>query len=266
MTDNNKKFLESSIQIEDLSKQIKELMDKYNAVPGENTIVVFITCLDDQCTTIIEYIKRELRNYYIAPKDDVNRVIHVEKFYGMRLFGGFFLPGIKTYESLIPAAHHIPDKANGKLLILNFSHIGYDAESGKFGTFVRYGHDKPSSSCGAICGLYDKIKSSSAFPNDMDLRWLGEFLLEVKYKHDVQPLENGVDILDLTVKAYKEQIPWVKEQLSELAKVDDIEVLFIGGIEIDISKGPNNFIHDKIALIEKFHVAKDGTIEDFPTS
>jgi hypothetical protein len=184
----------------------------------------------------------------------------MDAVYEMRLFGGLFLPGIKTYESLVPAVHHIASKDDGKLFVFNFTHIGYDPQTETFGEFGRYGHDETSASCGAIKGLYSAIVNNKDFPKDHDLKRVGEYLLEIVKEHNIKPSEKGHDILQLTVLAYKKQISWIKSQLIELAEADGIDIAYIGGVEIDNSNFKNYCYNDKFAVLSKFYVTKNGEI------
>ncbi len=258
----HKEFLNKAVFIPDLCEQIKVIMERYNIDLGRNAILVIITCLDDQCTTVIEYIKRELRKFHpkSSSKDDDN-IIHIEKFYGMRLFGGIFIPEIKTYESLLPAAHHIPEKEKGNLLILNFSHIGYDYEKKHFGKLVRYGHINSTHACGAIKSLYERIINKKDMPIDADLKALSNYLQEIVKTYNIKKQTNGLDILQLTIKAYEHQIPWLKGQLKELSLLDRINIIYIGGIEIDMSKTCEEMNKDKVVIIEKFIIDNTGTVE-----
>ncbi len=253
-------FLKQSATIPQLCESLKGLMEKYDIFLGKNAILVIITCLDDQCSTIIEYIKRELRKFHPQKYDDTDEFIHMEKFYGMRLFGGIFLPKTKTYESLLPAAHHIPDKLGGKLLILNFSHIGYDSDSGNFGVMVRYGHEKSSPACGAIKLCYDRIVAGANPPNDADLKSLTKYLDKTVKTHRIAKTEKGHDILNVTVRAFNDQIPWISEQLATLAVMDHIDILYVGGIEIDYSKNCEELSKDKIAVLNRLFIDKTGVV------
>jgi hypothetical protein len=251
-------FITRSVYISELCDIVRELMGRYDICLGVNTILVIITCLDDQCTTIIEYIKRELRKCHSA---DAGDTIHLEKYYSMRLFGGLFIPKIKTYECLLPAAHHIPDKENGNLLIFNFAHIGYDDDNKAFGTLVRHGHSKPTPACGAIISCYEKIRHGTRAPKDNDLKILSKYLKGIVNKHDIVYEDNGMHLLELTVRAYELQLPWLKGQLKELAILDNISIIYIGGIEVDFSKTCEESSNDKIVVMDKFHINKKGSIK-----
>ncbi|MBF0517798.1 MAG: hypothetical protein HQK97_11900, partial [Nitrospirae bacterium] len=194
--------------------------------------------------------------------DDEHTIFHMEKYYSMRLFGGLFIPKIKTYECLIPAAHHIPDKEDGNLLIFNFAHIGYDDEKKTFGALVRHGHSKPTPACGAIISCYDKIRHGLRAPKDNDLNLLSKYLKGVINKFDIVDEQNGLHLLELTVRAYEMQMPWLKGQLRELAIVDKINIMYIGGIEVDFSRICDDHANDKIVVLEKFFIDKHGAQEE----
>lgn len=255
-------FLEMSQTIDEVCADVKKIMEEYDIKPGQNAIMSIISCLDDQCTTVTSCVKRKLRDLRSTSDDDLHHTIHMDEIYEMRLFGGLFLPGIKTYESLVPAAHHIASKQDGKLFLLNFTHIGYDPETETFGEFGRYGHDKTSASCGAIKGLYSAIVNNKALPKDQDLHRVGVYLEEIIKEHNIQPAEKGHDMLQLTVLAYKKQISWIKGQLIELAETNQIDVAYFGGVEIDNSNFQNYCYNDKFAVLSKFYVTKDGEIKN----
>ncbi|MBF0466076.1 MAG: response regulator [Nitrospirae bacterium] len=260
----HKSFLKKSVTIPQLCEHIKELMEKYDIFLGKNAILVIITCLDDQCSTVIEFIKREMRKFHPAKygdTDDSDDLIHLEKFYGMRLFGGIFIPKVKTYESLLPASHHIPERNDGKLLILNFSHIGYDSNTGSFGVMVRYGHEKSSPACGAIKFCYDKILAEDDPPADADLKSLSKHIKKVVKKYKIKKEENGYDILEVTLRAFDDQIPWVTEQLSHLAVTDQISILYMGGVEVDYSKNCDELSSDRMVILKRLYIDKSGKVE-----
>ncbi|MEO5357482.1 MAG: hypothetical protein H7844_09315 [Nitrospirae bacterium YQR-1] len=254
-------FLNKAIAIPQCCKVINGIMERYDVHLGVNSVVVVINCPDEQCTTVIDNIKHGMRKFYPEKFDD-DTLIKVEKFYNMRLFGGLFLPKIKTYESLLPAAHHVPVKKDGKLMILNLSHIGYDNNTKEFGLFVRYGHDSATASCGAISSCYDIIVKGSKMPSDTDLRALSKYIKQTVSLHNIQQQPSGYDLLEVTLKAYSGQAPWVKQQLTKLAKKDNLSIIYIGGIEIDTNKEHDIDTHDKIVLIDKFIVGQNGNITD----
>ncbi|MCG6551855.1 MAG: hypothetical protein L7F77_05970 [Candidatus Magnetominusculus sp. LBB02] len=254
-------FIQRAVHITELCETVMEWMERYEICLGVNTILVIITCLDDQCTTIIEYIKRELRKFHPVKFDDDHTVIHMEKYYGLRLFGGLFIPKIKTYECLLPAAHHIPDREDGTLLIFNFAHIGYDDETKTYGALVRHRHSRPTAACGAIISCYDRIRQGSRPPKDNDLKLLDKYLKSIVNKHDITHEENGLHLLDLTVRAYELQTPWLKNQLTELAILDKINIMYIGGIEVDFSRTCDDPANDKIVVMDKFYINKKGVHE-----
>ncbi|WP_420267135.1 hypothetical protein [Candidatus Magnetominusculus dajiuhuensis] len=254
-------FIDRAVHISELCDIVMELMERYEICLGINTILVIITCLDDQCTTIIEHIKRELRKCHPAKFDDDHSVIHMEKYYGLRLFGGLFIPKIKTYECLLPAAHHIPDREDGNLLIFNFAHIGYDDEKKTYGALVRHGHSKPTTACGAIISCYEKIRHGTRAPKDNDLKLLSKYLNGIINKYDIEHQDNGLHLLDLTVRAYEMQMPWLKSQLTALAVMDNINIMYIGGIEVDFSRTCEDITNDKIVVMDKFFIDKKGSHE-----
>src|SRR3990172_779958 len=186
-TIDHKEFLEKAQTIEEVCSEVRNIMQNYKMYPGQNTIITVISCLDDQCSTVTSCIKRKLRDLHPTSEDNFCNIIHMDAVYEMRLFGGLFLPGIKTYESLVPAVHHIASKDNGKLFVFNFTHIGYDPQTETFGEFGRYGHDMTSASCGAIKGLYSAIVNNKDFPKDHDLKRVGEYLLEIVKEHNIKP-------------------------------------------------------------------------------
>jgi hypothetical protein len=261
-TIDHKEFFEKAQSIDEVCSEVKNIMHKYEILPGQNAIISVISCLDDQCSTVTSCIKRKLRDLLSTTSNSFCNIIHLDEVYEMRLFGGIFLPGIKTYESLVPAVHHIASKDNGKLFVFNFTHIGYDIATDTFGEFGRYGHDKTSASCGAIKGLYQAIIQNKALPKDHDLRRLGEYLSEIVQEYAISPSEKGADILSLTVLAYKKQISWIKGQLIELAEIDDIDIIYIGGVEIDVSNFKDYCYNDKFAVLAKFYVGKNGEIRN----
>ena len=254
--------INSAEPLETIGHDVKRIMEQYGVLPGENAIVCLISCLDDQCTTVSECIKRKVRQFHPLSTENVCAIIQMDQIYEMRLFGGLFLPNVKTYESLVPAAHHIAIEDQGKLLVLQFTHIGYDEQTDTYGEFGRYGHDKPSSSCGAIKGLYGTIVTNKPFPKDHDLNRLGTYLADVVQEHDIKPTERGRDVLELTVRAFQKQIPWVKGQLLELAEHEGVDIIYVGGVELDISSYGNLAYNDKIAVLSKFFVNKDGELKN----
>ncbi|MEO5360963.1 MAG: hypothetical protein H7843_11045 [Nitrospirota bacterium] len=254
-------FIKNAIDIPQLCKLINGIMERYKIYLGVNVVVVVINCLDEQCTTVIDNIKYGMRRYYPDISNN-DTLIKIEMFYNMRLFGGLFLPHIKTYESLMPAAHHVPVKEDDKLMILNLSHIGYDANTKEFGAFIRYGHNSSTAACGAITSCYDQILKGMKMPSDSDLRALSRYIKKTISIHNIEPKPLGYDLLDVTVNAYKDQIPWMKKQLRKLAQKDEIDIIYIGGIEIDTNKESDSDANDKIVIMDTFIVNQNGNIID----
>ncbi|HLC16141.1 MAG TPA: hypothetical protein VJL89_07940 [Thermodesulfovibrionia bacterium] len=256
------RLIDSALTLEAVGREVKGTMEQYSISPGENAIVCLISCLDDHCTTVSECIKRKFQQFHHVPSENDTAVIQMDQIYTMRLFGGLFLPNIKTYESLIPAAHHIPNIEHGKLLVIQLTHIGYDSELDIFGEFGRYGHDKTTAACGAIKSLYSAIVNSKTFPKDHDLNRLGAYLAEVVQQFDITPSEKGRDVLELTVRAFEKQIPWIKGQLLELAEHEHVDIVYIGGVELDMSSYKDFTYNDKIAVLSKCYISRDGELKN----
>jgi len=255
-------LIDSAVTLEAIGSDVKGTMEQYSVYPGENAIVCLISCLDDQCTTVSECIKRKVRQFHPLSSENVCAIIQMDQIYEMRLFGGLFLPTVKTYESLVPAAHHIPQIEQGKLLVIQFTHIGYDSQLDTYGEFGRYGHERTSPACGAIKGLYTTIVNNKPLPKDHDLNRLGTYLADVVQQYDIKPAEKGRDVLELTVRAFQKQIPWVKGQLLELAENEGIDIVYVGGIELDISSFKDFTYNDKIAILSKSYISKEGEMKN----
>ncbi|WP_420265513.1 hypothetical protein [Candidatus Magnetominusculus dajiuhuensis] len=117
-------FLIKAIDIPQLCEVIHSIMERYNVYLGVNVVVVVINCLDEQCTTVIDNIKHEMRRFYPSIIDN-DTLIQIEKFYNMRLLGGIFLPKIKTYESLLSIEFGLPaDKTGNYPLVGGFRNSG----------------------------------------------------------------------------------------------------------------------------------------------
>ncbi len=233
-------LLENSISLEDFSGFVKRILkDKYIEI-GENAIMVYVGCSDDQCTTVLEEIKREIREG--NSKDDI---IKNDEIYERRVFGGIFLPNFHTKESLIPAAHHIPDEKMKKLFVLHLSHIGYDNERG-YGYFIRYHHKKHSTACGAIKNLFE----SNDIPRDIDLLYLKRFIEYVK--------DEGDNLENITLKLLKSSEEHMIKELFDLAKEENLDVVYIAGIEVDLSKKSGEYYNDGIYVDRVMNISKDG--------
>ena len=253
-----KNILDLSNELDHCCQRLKLIKENYNLVPGENSIIIIINCLDDHCTIVSSYLKRELQSLFSTSRTDASKTIAVDAVYEKRLFGGLFLPEVKTYESLIPAVHHIPAKKDRKVLVLNLTHIGYNAKNRKWGNFIRYGHKEPSHSCGAIQMLFKCIIEGRPLPADHDLNRLGSYLAYIVKKYSIKPVKSGRDILQLTYYAYKENLPWMKEQLRLLAIEEKTDIIYLGGLEIDVNKGESGALNDRVAILDNFFINSKG--------
>ncbi len=229
--------IKESKSLEEFEGLLNELFNKYSIKPEENAVFVSITCPDDQSSSVLSYIIT--KNKY--EKDRSKHFL----VYNRSVFGGVFVPGYKTFESLIPAAHHIP-KSGKNLVVLNFTHIGYEEETGEWGKFIRYGHDHASPSCGAIVTLYSLIKEGKEMVNDEDLRELGIFLRNIIMEENIKEMPRNEHVLHLTLNAFERQSSWLLEQLQHLSKKEKINILYIGGVEIDMDKKKE--FNDKILV------------------
>ncbi len=230
--------LENAFNLEKIIKIFRNLMKKEDLRLGENSVLVYIGCSDDQSTTVLEEIKRHLRE-----KNSEEEVIKKDEIYERRVFGGIFLPE-HSYESLSPALHHIPEEKNKKLLVLQLTHIGYDKEKG-FGYFVRYGHKKHTTSCGAICSLFN----SKEEPKDIDLKYLKHYIEKIKEEKDT--------IETITFKLLKNSYENLKKELKKLAENEESVIYLFSGIEIDLDK--IEFKHNDLILPYKLiKISKEG--------
>ncbi len=250
MTIRGEDIIKESKNLEEFWELLDEIFSKYGIKPEENAVFVSITCPDDQSSSVLSYIVT--RNKY--EKDRSKHFL----VYNRSVFGGIFVPGYKTFESLIPAAHHIP-KSGKNLVVLNFTHIGYEEETGEWGKFIRYGHDHASSSCGAIVTLYSLIKEGKEMVNDEDLRELGMFLRNIMIEENIEEIPRNEHILHLTLKAFERQSSWLLEQLQRLSEREKINILYIGGVEIDMDKKEE--FNDKIFVKNITYIERGKKVE-----
>lgn len=245
-----KRVLDEAKSLEEFEDLLDKLFSKYGIKPEENSVFVSITCPDDQTSSVISHIVTKNRH-------EQNRSKHF-LVYNRNVFGGIFVPGFKTFESLVPAAHHIPGN-DKNLIILNFTHIGYDEKTNEWGRFIRYGHERASSSCGAIVNLYSLLKNGKEMVKDEDLKELGMFLRDIILENEIDNMPHNEHLLKLTLKAFEKQSIWLIEQLKILSKKEELNILYVGGVEIDMDK--NEDFNDKI-FVKKFAYIKEGEIID----
>lgn len=53
-----------------------------------------------------------------------------------------------------------------------------------------------------------------------------------------------------------------KAATEKLAQKDEIDIIYMGGIEVDINKESDKDTHDKIVLMDKFIIQQNGDITD----
>lgn len=87
-------------------------------------------------------------------------IILLSKHFGTFPFNHGLVGGIVATDRHGPHAHHGKD-----LFIIQASHVGYDPESGQFGTYRRLQTENQSetSTCGKICGVLDQYLSEYTF-------------------------------------------------------------------------------------------------------
>ncbi len=232
-------IVEKSMSLEEFNNFVKEILKERGVDIGENAIMVYVGCSDDQCTTVLEKIKRDMRE-----GESIEVIVRNDEIYERRVFGGIFLPNFHTKESLIPAAHHIPDGKMRNLFVLHLSHIGYDEERG-YGYFVRYHHKKHSTACGAIKSLIE----STALPKDIDLLYLKRFIEYVK--------DEGDDLESMTLKLLRLSEEHIIKELFDLAKEENLSILYIGGIEVDLSKQSGQYHNDRIYVDRVVSISRE---------
>jgi len=236
-----REILNNAMDVDKFKGFLKNVLGKYEMELENNTGVISIICPDDQSSTVLYAIMYGETKHFLI--------------YDRRLFGGFFIPHCHTYESLDPSSHHIPNYGKN-ILVLNFTHIGYDDETGRWGEFKRYGHDKATSSCGAIVSLYNLLKRDEKLREvkDKDLKELGMFLKGVVDEYKIEDKDDGSHILNLTMNAFEKQKVWLIEQLKILSKKEDLNMLYVGGLEIDINKGKEKEFNDKIFIDHMIYI------------
>ncbi|NPA38511.1 MAG: hypothetical protein GXN99_01805 [Candidatus Nanohaloarchaeota archaeon] len=249
---NNEELLVKAKTLEEFEDVLDKIFVKYGIKPEKNAVFISISCPDDQSSSVLSHVV--MRNKH---KEDTSQHYLV---YNRCVFGGIFVPGFKTFESLIPATHHIPNDAKN-VVVLNFTHIGYDEESKKWGEFKRYGHNHTSASCGAIVTLYNLIKQNKDIGlQDEDLKELGMFLRNLLLKEPIEEKEDGSHILELTLKAFDEQSKWLIEELKKLSKKESINVFYLGGLEVDTNKDGKEF--NDLIFLKKAAMIRDGEVEE----
>ncbi len=195
--------------LQEVINVLKEDMRERGMELGRNSLLAYIGCSDDQSTHVLYEMK--------------NMLGYNDFIYERRVFGGIFIPEHHTWESLSPAAHHIPESDESYLVVLHFSHIGYS--DGKYGKFVRYGQNHESASCGAISSLF----SGNLNPKDSDLRSLKE------YMDSLRGLDAN-DIFSITYKMSDSSMRYVEDQLRILKEKDKLSgILYFGGMEVDMN-------------------------------
>jgi hypothetical protein len=230
--------LSKSLSLKDFSWKIVQLSQSAGLDIGYNSIICAIMCPDSQATTVLLRIREEVgkkEKVKILPKK-----IRYDLIYERRVFGGIFLPDF-SYHSLEPAVFQIPDSGLEKkgLSVIQLAHIGYDQNLG-FGKFIRYGRKEYTLSCGAVSSIfYDEF-----IPQDADLKILKNYIDSMK--------SPGDDILSITYKLIEESSKHTISELKKLAEKHKISVVFLSGIEIDVSKPKRTILHnDKIFLIKE---------------
>jgi len=230
--------LSKSLSLKDFSWKIVQLSQRAGLDIGYNSIICAIMCPDSQATTVLLRIREEVgkkEKVKILPKK-----IRYDLIYERRVFGGIFLPDF-SYHSLEPAVFQIPDSGLEKkgLSVIQLAHIGYDQNLG-FGKFIRYGRKEYTSSCGAVSSIFH----DEFIPQDADLKILKNYIDSMKSAVD--------DILSITYKLIEESSKHTISELKKLAEKHKISVVFLSGIEIDMSKPKRTILHnDKIFLIKE---------------
>jgi hypothetical protein len=230
--------LSKSLSLKDFSWKIVRLSQSAGLDIGYNSIICAIMCPDSQATTVLLRIREEVgkkEKVKILPKK-----IRYDLIYERRVFGGIFLPDF-SYHSLEPAVFQIPDSGLEKkgLSVIQLAHIGYDQNLG-FGKFIRYGRKEYTSSCGAVSSIFH----DEFIPQDADLKILKNYIDSMK--------SPGDDILSITYKLIEESSKHTISELKKLAEKHKISVVFLSGIEIDVSKPKRTILHnDKIFLIKE---------------
>ena len=230
--------LSKSLSLKDFSWKIVQLSQRAGLDIGYNSIICAIMCPDSQATTVLLRIREEVgkkEKVKILPKK-----IRYDLIYERRVFGGIFLPDF-SYHSLEPAVFQIPDSGLEKkgLSVIQLAHIGYDQNLG-FGKFIRYGRKEYTSSCGAVSSIFH----DEFIPQDADLKILKNYIDSMK--------SAGDDILSITYKLIEESSKHTISELKKLAEKHKISVVFLSGIEIDMSKPKRTILHnDKIFLIKE---------------
>jgi hypothetical protein len=230
--------LSKSLSLKEFGWKIVQLSQKAGLDIGYNSIICAIMCPDSQSTTVLLKIREEVgkkEKVKILPKK-----IRYDLIYERRIFGGIFLPDF-SYHSLEPAVFQIPDSGYDKkgLVVIQLGHIGYDEKLG-FGRFVRYGREEHSPCCAAIISLFH----NEFIPQDADLRMLKNYIESLKRSED--------DILSITYRLVEESSHHTISELRKVAEKHNIKIVFISGIEIDVSKTKRTKLHnDKIFVVRE---------------
>jgi|GEM_PF-1030043 hypothetical protein len=230
--------LSKSLSLKDFSWKIVQMSQKVGLDIGYNSIICAIVCPDSQATTVLLKIREEVgkkEKVKILPKK-----IRYDLIYERRVFGGIFLPDF-SYHGLEPAVFQIPDSGSERkgLTVIQLAHIGYDQNLG-FGKFIRYGRKEQSLSCAAVLSLFH----NEFTPQDADLKALKNYIDSMKSTED--------DALSITYKLIEESSQHTLLELRRLAEKHNITIVFLAGIEIDLSKPKRTILHnDKIFLIKE---------------
>ncbi|MDX9970493.1 MAG: hypothetical protein RBS56_01130 [Candidatus Gracilibacteria bacterium] len=227
-------------------------MQETSAILGVNGIGATILCSDDQCSAVKDAISEGVAKE-IGPSygDQVNDYLANNR-YQRRPFGGIFMPG-STWRSLSPAVHHLPQKIKDPALILwNFPHIGFNGDENSFGNFIRDGHEKHTTSCGALCAVYKAIMNGQEMPEDQDkdVLELHSYIRNIIETNGISDEENGLGILKTTIFAQREQIGRLVNELKILSAKESVKVLLFSGIEIDTNNEGENADDDLLAVTD----------------
>lgn len=166
------------------------------------------------------------------------------------------MPG-STWRSLSPAVHHLPQSIKDPSLILwNFPHIGFNGEENSFGNFIRDGHEKHTTSCGALCAVYKAIMNGQEMPEDQDRDILGlhAYIRDIIENNGISDEENGLGILKTTIFAQREQIGRLISELKVLSAKESVKVLLFSGIEIDTNNEGEKAEDDLLAVTDEVFI------------
>lgn len=160
------------------------------------------------------------------------------------------LVGIPTagYVGMNAYISHAPDRGN--LLIVFGPHIGVTAD-GSIGRVLRKGVAKPSSSCGAIIHLIDKLKTGQALAKSVDIDNVELSAFEVLLSPYVgASMEASEPLLSVTEAAYEIAYNRINDMLNVLKPENRIALL--GGILINTPVASGDYFDIRTAKIIEF--------------